>query len=119
VPTARLRDAIEAVVRIGRRHGLEACSWGHAGDGIVHATYLLEVPGVEGQPERIEAATEDLADWVLAAGGTISGEHGIGWLKTGLLERQLTGPVADLHHQVKRAFDPAGLLNPGKALPRR
>jgi FAD/FMN-containing dehydrogenase len=119
VPITRLRDAMSAVVRIGGEHGLRGCSWGHAGDGIVHATYLLEVPAPPGRLEQIEAATRELAEWVLAAGGSISGEHGIGWLKTGLLEQQLSSPLRALHHGIKQTFDPANLLNPGKALPSR
>ena len=65
---------------------------------------------------RADAACHDLFELALRLGGTVTGEHGIGWLKRGQLERQL-GPLGyDLHTRIKRSFDPKGLLNPGKKL---
>jgi FAD/FMN-containing dehydrogenase len=113
VPLDRLLEAIEATVEIGRRHGLEACSWGHAGDGNLHSTFLvsLEEPG---ELERAERAASELFALAAELGGAVSGEHGLGWVKRGALERQWAPAALDLHEAVKRAFDPKGLLNPGK-----
>ncbi|MGH2992619.1 MAG: FAD-binding oxidoreductase, partial [Solirubrobacterales bacterium] len=84
VPIDRLREAIEETLAIGSRHELEACSWGHAGDGNLHSTFLVardDPPGLA----RARAAAEELFELALRLGGSVSGEHGIGWVKrTGL-----------------------------------
>lgn len=113
VPVERLADIVEGTVEIGARHGLEACSWGHAGDGNVHATFMLD-RGDAAQRERADAAVEELFALAVSLGGTVSGEHGLGWLKRGQLRRQWSVPAVAAHDAVKRALDPAGLFNPGK-----
>jgi FAD/FMN-containing dehydrogenase len=113
VPFDRLGEAIEETIAIGRRHGLIACSWGHAGDGNLHSTFLVS-PQDEDELARADTAAGEL--FVLAArlGGSVSGEHGVGWLKRGQLERQWSPRALELHAEIKRVFDPKGLLNPGK-----
>ncbi len=113
VPLDRLAEAIEETVAIGRRHGLEACSWGHAGDGNVHANFLLD-PTDPDELARARAGAEEVFALALRLGGSITGEHGIGWTKRGWLERQWSPRAVELHREVKRVFDPKGLLNPGK-----
>ena len=114
VPVDRLADAIRGSAEIGARHGVETMSWGHAGDGNLHSSFLVS-PGDAGDHARAEAACEELFDLALALGGTITGEHGIGLLKRSHLAEQL-GPAGQrLNADIKRAFDPKGLLNPGKA----
>jgi FAD/FMN-containing dehydrogenase len=117
VPLDGLREAIEETVAIGERHRLEACSWGHAGDGNLHSTFLVAPDDADG-PERAGRAAAELFDLAVRLGGSISGEHGMGSLKRGRLARQWAPRALDLHAQVKRAFDPKGLLNPGKKLAR-
>jgi FAD/FMN-containing dehydrogenase len=118
VPVEHLVDAIEATARIGREHGLEAMSWGHAGNGNLHSTFLVSSPQIPAAEMAIvREATERLLKEVIALGGSISGEHGIGWLKRDLLPLELDPAVLELERGVKRQFDPAGLLNPGKVLP--
>jgi glycolate oxidase subunit GlcD len=116
VPVDRLAEAVEETVAIGARHGLEACSWGHAGDGNLHSTFLL-TPGDEDERRRADAAAEDLFAMAVRLGGTISGEHGLGMLKNGQLRRQWSPAAVALHRSVKAALDPRNLLNPGKKLP--
>ena len=116
VPLDRLAEAIEETVAIGGRHGLEACSWGHAGDGNLHSTFLL-APGDEAQAERAAAAAADLFAMAIRLGGTVTGEHGVGLLKNGRLRDQWSPAAVGLHRAVKEALDPRGLLNPGKKLP--
>jgi glycolate oxidase subunit GlcD len=116
VPVDRLAEAIEETVAIGERHGLEACSWGHAGDGNLHSTFLLS-PGDEDERRRADAAAEELFEMAVRLGGTVSGEHGLGVLKNGQLRRQWAPAAVELHRSVKAALDPKGLLNPGKKLP--
>ena len=119
VPLDRIREAIEETVAIGARHRLEACSWGHAGDGNLHSTFLV-APGDGRELERARGAAEELFELAARLGGSISGEHGIGWVKRGQLARQWPPRALDLHEAVKRAFDPKGLLEPreeGRARP--
>jgi glycolate dehydrogenase FAD-linked subunit len=113
VPLDRLGEAIEASLEVGRRFGIPAASWGHAGDGNLHTTFLLA-----GDDERELALapqlSEALFELALSLGGTISGEHGVGFVKRNWLERQLGPRAFELHTAIKRAFDPQNLLNPGK-----
>jgi len=113
VPLDRLRDVARETLEIGARHGVPGLSFGHAGDGNIHSTFLFAPEDLD-QEARADAACHELFDLALRLGGTVTGEHGIGWLKRGQLERQL-GPLGyDLHLRVKQAFDPKNLLNPGK-----
>jgi len=113
VPLDRLRDVAHETLAIGERHDVAALSFGHAGDGNIHSTFLFS-PDDPDEIERADAACHELFDLALRLGGTVSGEHGIGWLKRGQLERQLGETGYDLHLRVKQAFDPKNLLNPGK-----
>ncbi len=113
VPLDRLAEAIEESLEIGRRLGLPACSWGHAGDGNLHTTFLLAAND-EAELALAARASEGLFDLALRLGGTISGEHGVGFVKRNWLARQLGPRAFELHSAVKRAFDPQNLLNPGK-----
>ncbi len=115
VPLDRLRDVARETLAIGERNGVPSMSFGHAGDGNIHSTFLF-APDGDGEQERADDACRELFDLALSLGGSVTGEHGIGWLKRGQLERQL-GPVGyDLHTRIKQAFDPKGLLNPGKKI---
>jgi glycolate oxidase subunit GlcD len=113
VPLDRLQEAIEQTIAIGERHDVLALSFGHAGDGNVHSTFLFS-PDDPGEVRRAKEACEELFDLAIELGGTITGEHGIGILKLGGLERQWNAAAYDLHGRIKRALDPKNLLNPGK-----
>jgi glycolate oxidase subunit GlcD len=113
VPLDRLGEAIEGTLEIGLRHGLPACSWGHAGDGNLHSTFLV-APDEPAELERAGRAADELFALGTRLGGSISGEHGIGLVKRGQLARQWAPRALALHAEIKRAFDPKGLLNPGK-----
>ncbi len=112
VPLDRLAEAIDGTLQIGTRYGLAACSWGHAGDGNLHSTMLLD-PADRAEVGRAESAAQDLFDLAVGLGGSISGEHGLGTVKSGQLGLQWGGKALELHEGVKRLFDPKGLLNPG------
>jgi glycolate oxidase subunit GlcD len=116
VPVEHLGEAIAATVEIGERHGLPACSWGHGGDGNVHATFMLD-PSCAAERERAEHAAGEVFARALALGGAVSGEHGLGLVKRGWLRRQWPEAAVAAHEAVKRALDPKGLFNPGKKLP--
>jgi glycolate oxidase subunit GlcD len=116
VPLDRLAEAVQETLAIGDRHGLDACSWGHAGDGNLHSTFLL-TPGDSDEASRAVRAAEDLFAMAIRLGGTVSGEHGVGLLKNGQLANQWEPAAVELHRAVKRALDPKDLFNPGKKLP--
>ncbi|HLW94880.1 MAG TPA: FAD-linked oxidase C-terminal domain-containing protein [Solirubrobacteraceae bacterium] len=117
VPFERLGEAIEATLEIGARHELRACSWGHAGDGNLHSTFLV-APGDDAALARAGAACEELFSMAIAFGGSVTGEHGLGWVKGGRLVRQWPPAAVRLHEAVKTLFDPNNILNPGKKLAR-
>jgi glycolate oxidase subunit GlcD len=116
VPIDRLAEAIRRTIEIGECRGLEACSWGHAGDGNLHSTFLIDAGSLD-ELGRAESAADDLFALAVELGGSVSGEHGLGLLKAGQLRRQWRPAAVELHQAIKRAFDPRGLLNPGKKAP--
>jgi glycolate oxidase subunit GlcD len=113
VPLDRLRDVARETLEIGARHDVPALSFGHAGDGNIHSTFLFSPENLD-EEQRADDACHELFELALRLGGTVTGEHGIGWLKRGQLEHQLGETGYDLHLRVKQAFDPKNLLNPGK-----
>ncbi|HWX96755.1 MAG TPA: FAD-linked oxidase C-terminal domain-containing protein [Solirubrobacteraceae bacterium] len=116
-PLERLREGFERFEQIAESHLLSSCAWGHGGDGNVHATVLVD-PGSEQELEAAQAVGEELFALVVALGGSVAGEHGIGWSKRGLLALQWHPRAVEAHEQIKRVFDPKDLLNPGKKLAR-
>jgi FAD/FMN-containing dehydrogenase len=117
VPLDRLGEAIAATLEIGARHGVHSCSWGHAGDGNLHSTFLVDRTN-EAEVSRAVAAGEELFALAAELGGSVSGEHGIGIAKNGAPALTWSPRTVFLHEGVKALFDPKGLLNPGKKLVR-
>ena len=113
VPLDRLRDVARETLEIGERHDVIALSFGHAGDGNIHSTFLFS-PDDPDEERRADDAWHELFELALRLGGSVSGEHGIGWLKRGQLQHQLGPTGYDLHTRIKQTFDPKNLLNPGK-----
>ena len=116
VPVERLADAVEETVAIGDRHDLPACSWGHAGDGNLHSSFLVDLADQD-QMKRGHEAADEVFEMAIRLGGSISGEHGIGTLKVAHVEAALGPAAVRLQAAVKRVFDPRLLLNPGKKIP--
>ncbi len=117
VPRSRLVELVEAARDAARRHGLTAVLYGHAGDGNLHVNLLR---GDLSDPEwerRRDAAEEALFRAVVALGGRITGEHGVGWVQRRWLTLSLSPAELELQRALKRAFDPRGILNPGKIFP--
>ena len=83
----------------------------------MHATVLVD-PARETEIEAAGAVGEELFELVVALGGSVAGEHGLGWSKRGLLASQWDARAVQAHEQIKRVFDPKNLLNPGKKLAR-
>jgi FAD/FMN-containing dehydrogenase len=117
VPLERLREELARFEAIAAAHGLRSCAWGHAGEGNVHATVLVD-PDDEAELDAAEAVSDELYVLTAQLGGSIAGEHGVGLVKRGRLAAQWSERAVVLHEEIKRAFDPKGLLNPGKKLAR-
>jgi glycolate oxidase subunit GlcD len=116
-PREHLAEGLERFEGIASAHGLRSCSFGHAGEGNVHATVLVDPERTE-ELDAADAVGDELFALVVELGGSIAGEHGVGWLKRGRLESQWPRRAVELHEQIKRAFDPKGLFNPGTKLAR-
>ena len=115
VPRSKLVALLRGIAEIGTKYDVLICCPGHVGDGNMHPTVVFDRfdPGAEARALEAFGAVMDLG---LSLGGTITGEHGIGTLKTRWLEQEL-GPVGlELQRRIKQAFDPNNLLNPGKVL---
>ena len=89
-------------------------SFAHAGDGNLHPIIGYDA-SPDGVPPAVVAAGDDLFALALDLGGTVTGEHGVGVLKRAWLARELGPESLEIHHAIKQAFDPLGILNPGKA----
>jgi len=116
VPKGRLPELFEFVKQLKRDMHLRMPCFGHAGDGNIHVNIMVE-PGDPDELVRARAAVPMLLEAVVALEGSISGEHGIGFTKVPYVGIELTADVIALMKRVKRAFDPNGILNPGKIFP--
>ena len=114
VPVSRLPELVDGVKRLAAKHDLPIVSFGHAGNGNLHVNLL---PRDEAERARAHAALGELFALVIALDGTLSGEHGIGIAKRAFMPLALSGETLQLMRGVKAAFDPDGILNPGKLLP--
>lgn len=107
VPIGRIPDMLAAAHRLAVEHGVRLATFGHAGDGNLHPTFVFD-PNDDDERDRVGAAFVAVVEAALDLGGTATGEHGVGTLKTRFLERQV-GPVAmALNRSIKRAIDPEG-----------
>ncbi len=113
VPRGRLEDLFAFAARLQKKHGLAVACFGHAGDGNIHTNVMVDF-NQPGAKRRSRAALDELFRHVLAWGGSITGEHGIGIAKQRWWPLAVSTEVRNLHRKVKRALDPGGILNPGK-----
>jgi len=113
VPRSRLPELVRRIDEIAARHDVVIATFGHAGDGNAHPTGCFD-PREERQRERVAAAFADVFAAAIELGGTITGEHGVGAAKLPFLAAQLGAPHTALLARIKHAFDPEGILNPGK-----
>ena len=116
VPVSRIPALVEAVRALARRQSRTIVCFGHAGNGNLHTNILYDPADAE-ESQRAEAAMHGVFDAVLALGGTLSGEHGIGLAKRDFMARAIDAPTLAMMRAVKAQFDPAGIMNPGKLLP--
>ena len=113
VPRGKLEDLFKFAAMLRRKHGLPVACFGHAGDGNIHTNVMVDY-NQRGAKQRAEKCLDELFGWVIASGGAISGEHGIGLAKKRWWPQAVSPEARELHRIVKRALDPRGILNPGK-----
>ena len=116
VPRDRVAELVAHTEVLGEEHEVPVVNFGHLGDGNLHATFLID-PRRRGDRDRAEAAAAGLFEMVLDMGGSVTGEHGVGYTKLAYLERQIGAAGVALMSRIKQALDPRGLLNPGTKIP--
>ena len=116
IPRRNLADVLDGIAALSREAGLPVANVFHAGDGNLHPLILFDA-GRTGEVERAERLGAEILELCVAAGGTVTGEHGVGVEKLGPMCSQFGAGEIEAFHAVKRVFDPDGLLNPGKAIP--
>ena len=116
IPRATLSRVLRRIEELSEKYKLRCANVFHAGDGNLHPLILYDA-NVPGELERTEAFAADILEMCIEVGGTITGEHGVGIEKINQMCSQFTPAEIGQFHAVKAAFDPPGLLNPGKAVP--
>jgi len=116
IPRKRLGEILRAIAEMEKEFGLRCINVFHAGDGNLHPLILYDATA-PGEAERTEEFGARILEMSVALGGTITGEHGVGHEKLRGMCVQFTSDELSAFHRVKAAFDPQGLLNPGKAVP--
>ena len=117
VPRYELPRLLEGVKAIGRRYGFQSVCYGHAGDGNLHVNIVKGDLSDGAWKEEVPKAIREIFELTVSLGGTLSGEHGIGLVQRPYMDIAFSQVQLDLMHRVKEAFDPLGILNPGKVLP--
>jgi glycolate oxidase len=122
VPRSALPEMFDEIARVERDHGIIIPTVAHAGDGNLHPNFIFpaepDEAGIVEVPDYIWDAADDLFRAALRLGGTLTGEHGVGVLKKRWLVDELGDDQWELQRQITRAFDPQGILNPGKVFAR-
>jgi len=115
VPISQFGKMLEYAHAASERHGVLIYAFGHAGDGNLHTETIVHREDPE-ELARGMRATEEIVSYALELGGTIAGEHGVGYLKRQFMRRE-HGTAIELMRGIKALFDPNGIMNPGKILP--
>ncbi|HEX3062010.1 MAG TPA: FAD-linked oxidase C-terminal domain-containing protein, partial [Usitatibacter sp.] len=116
IPRAALAKVLKHIEELSARYGLRCANVFHAGDGNLHPLILYDA-NIPGELETTERFACDILEMCVEVGGTITGEHGVGIEKINQMCTQFKPAELAQFHAVKAAFDPPGLLNPGKAVP--
>lgn len=113
VPRSKVPELITRIEEIGKKHDTFVANFGHAGDGNIHVNFVVD----REDPEAISRARLCVAETFqlsVELGGTISGEHGIGYVKAQYMDYAINRPTLEIMKAIKKVFDPKGILNPGK-----
>ncbi len=113
VPRSEIANMVKAIQRIAEKYNLLICTFGHAGDGNLHPTCLTDARDEE-EMHRVEAAFSEIFEVAIQLGGTITGEHGVGEMKSPYLEWKIGASGIDVMRNIKQSLDPYNIMNPGK-----
>jgi glycolate oxidase len=116
IPKKRLAEMLKAIAAMEKKYQLRCANVFHAGDGNLHPLIMYDA-AIAGELQRTEAFGAEILELSVRLGGTITGEHGVGYEKIGAMCVQFSADELEAFHRIKAAFDPQGLLNPGKAVP--
>ena len=119
VPRSALADMFDELERIGAQFDVDIATVAHAGDGNLHPNFTFQSQGFDAAgepivPDEVWAAADAMFTAALRLGGTLTGEHGVGLLKRRWLRTEIGDVSFELQREIKRVFDPRGILNPGK-----
>lgn len=117
VPRFELPKLLREVKAIGKRYGFRSVCYGHAGDGNLHINILKDEMSDEEWDNTLPKAIREIFELTVSLGGTLSGEHGIGWVQKNYMDIAFNEVQLNLMKKIKEAFDPNGILNPGKIFP--
>jgi glycolate oxidase len=116
VPRTQIAPTLLVIAAVGRKYGLTISNIFHAGDGNMHPIILFDARK-PGDLDKARSAGEEILEYCISVGGSITGEHGVGMEKNEMMGRQFTPQTLDMMRRFKDLFDPANRLNPGKVLP--
>ena len=116
VPPSQLPELVRGIKKLSKDYNVQINTFGHAGDGNLHVNFMTDSRDKE-KMHRVEQGVEKLFDLTLKLGGTLSGEHGIGTTKAKFMEKEVGKSGIEFMKKVKQAFDPDGIINPGKSFP--
>ena len=113
VPRSKVPELIERIEEIAARHKTFVANFGHAGDGNIHVNFMCDRDNPD-SVKRARQCVKETFQLSVELGGTISGEHGIGYVKAQYLNLAIDAPTLAIMKAIKKVFDPNGVLNPGK-----
>ncbi|MGB1937575.1 MAG: FAD-binding oxidoreductase [Akkermansiaceae bacterium] len=116
VPRSKLVDLVDFATTLQQETGIPVACFGHAGDGNIHTNLMVDNYDDPETKKKADTALDKLFNWIIENGGIISGEHGIGLAKKPWIHQALGDTAMKVHHDIKQALDPQGILNPGKFL---
>jgi glycolate oxidase len=116
VPRTQIAPTLRFITQVAERHGLVISNIFHAGDGNLHPLILFN-PRTAGELEKVKCASDEILNYCISVGGSITGEHGVGMEKMEMMDRQFSPDSLDMIQRFKKLFDPDCRLNPGKVLP--
>lgn len=117
VPRAALPELLRGVKETGRKYGFRSVCYGHAGDGNLHVNILRDEISEDDWNNRIPEGIREIFSLCVSLGGTLSGEHGIGYVQKRYMDIPFNTAALDLQKGIKSTFDPNHILNPGKMFP--
>jgi glycolate oxidase len=116
VPRTQIAPTLRFIYDLAQRHGLTISNIFHAGDGNLHPLILFN-PHHPEELERVKRASDEILDYCISVGGSITGEHGVGMEKMEMMAHQFNDASLEMIGRFKKLFDPSCRLNPGKVLP--